>query len=105
MVQEWKCNPFDPENQNLQTLQTGTYASEELVNGFESAYEDDDALNQDSVNTQLISKSKSLFAPYPKNNWKTFVNIKLPDFNKKNSQEVMETSALVITFDLFAKTD
>ena len=32
-----ECNPFDPENQNLWTLQRGAYASEELINGFESA--------------------------------------------------------------------
>ena len=42
LVDEWKCNPFDPENQNLQTLQTGAYASEELVNNFESPYKDGD---------------------------------------------------------------
>ena len=83
LVDEWKCNPFDPENQNLGTLQTGAYASEELVNDFESPYEDGDTLVQDSVNTRLISKSKSLFDPCPKNNQKTFVNFKLPDFNKK----------------------
>ena len=37
LVDEWKYNPFYPENQDLQTLQTGAYASEELVNDFESA--------------------------------------------------------------------
>ena len=26
LVDIWKCNPFDPENQNLRTLQTGAYA-------------------------------------------------------------------------------
>ena len=31
LVDEWKCNPFDPENKNLWTLQTGAYASEELA--------------------------------------------------------------------------
>ena len=40
VVGEWKFNPFDPENQNLRTSQTGAYASEELVNNFASAYED-----------------------------------------------------------------
>ena len=83
LVDEWKYNPFDPENQNLRTLQTGAYASEELVNNFESAYEDGDALVQDSISTRLISKSKSLFDPYPKNNRKTFVNLKFPHLNKK----------------------
>ena len=38
-----KINSFDPENQNPQTLQTGAYALEELVNDFESAYEDGEA--------------------------------------------------------------
>ena len=52
MVVEWKCNPFDPENQNPRTLQTG---SDKLVNDFESVYKDGDALVQDSVNTRLIS--------------------------------------------------
>ena len=93
LVGKWKCNPFDPENQNLRRLQTGAYASKELVNGFESAYEDSDAL--DSVNTQLILKFKSLFDPYLKNKRKTFVNFKFPELNKKHSQEEMETSALV----------
>ena len=51
LVYEWKCNPFDHENQNLRTLQTGAYASEELVNDFDSAYEDGDALVQDSIKT------------------------------------------------------
>lgn len=32
---EWKYNLFDTENQNLQILQTGTYASKEAVNNFE----------------------------------------------------------------------
>ena len=93
LVGKWKCNPFDPENQNLRRLQTGAYASKELVNGFESAYEDSDAL--DSVNTQLILKFKSLFDPYLKKKRKTFVNFKFPELNKKHSQEEMETSALV----------
>ena len=35
LVDEWKCNPFDLENQNLRTLRTGAYASEKLVNDFE----------------------------------------------------------------------
>ena len=53
LVGEW--NPFDPENQNLRTLQIGAYASEELVNGFESGYENGDALvffrfNQHPIN-------------------------------------------------------
>ena len=52
VVVEWKCNPFDPENQNPRTLQTG---SDKLVNDFESVYKDGDALVQDSVNTRLIS--------------------------------------------------
>ena len=90
-----KCYLFDSENQNFRTLQTGAYASEELVNDFESAYEDDDALVQDSVNTRLISRSKLLFDPYPNNNQKTIVNFKLPDFNKNHSQE--EMGALVAT--------
>ena len=55
LVDEWKCNTFDPENQNLRTLQTATYI-----------YEDSDVLAQHSVNTWLISKSKSLFDPYPR---------------------------------------
>ena len=103
LVGEWKCNPFDPENQNLRTLQTDAYASEELDNNFESAYEDGDALVQDSINNQLIFKSKSLFDPYPKNYRKTFVNLKFLNLNKKRSQEEMETSVLVATIDLFIK--
>ena len=95
-----KCNP---ENQNLRTLQTGAYASEELANDFESAYEDVDALVEDSINTRLISKSKSLFDPYPKDNRKTFTNLKFPHLDKKHSQEEMETSALVATTDLLIK--
>lgn len=86
LLDEWKCNPFDPETQNFRTLQTGTYASEALVSDFESAHEDGDAFAQDSVNTPLISKSKLLFEPYLKNNWKTFLNFSF--------------SALVATIDL-----
>ena len=67
-VDESKFYLFDSENQNFRTLQTGAYASEELVNDFDSAYEDDDALVQDSVDTRLISRSMSLFDPYPNNN-------------------------------------
>ena len=99
LLDEWKCNPFDPENQNFRTLQTGKYASEALVSDFESAHEDGDAFVQDSVNTPLISKSKLLFEPYPKNNWKIFLN-----FNQKDSQEGMAFSDLVATIDLFMKT-
>ena len=84
LVDEWKCNPFDPEDENLWTLQTGAYASGELANDFESDYKDDDAFVQDSINTRFISKSKSLFDPYRKNNRKTFVNLKCPHLNKKN---------------------
>ena len=51
LVEEWKCNPFDSNNQNLRLLQTGAYALEELVNDFESANKDGDALVQDSINT------------------------------------------------------
>ena len=103
LVDIWKCNPFDPENQNLRTLQTGAHASEGLVNDFASAYEDGDALVEDSINTRLISKSKSLFDPYPKDNRKTFTNLKFPHLDKKHSQEEMETSALVATTDLLIK--
>ena len=39
LVNEWKYNLFDPESQNLWTLQTGAHASKELVNDFESVYE------------------------------------------------------------------
>ena len=49
-----KCNRLDPKNQNLWALQTVAYVSEELVNNFESAYEDSDALVQNSINTQSI---------------------------------------------------
>ena len=57
-----ECNPFDPENQNLWTLQRGAYASEELINGFESAYENGDALVQDSINIRLtLNPSHYLF--------------------------------------------
>ena len=35
IVDEWKYTPFDPENQNFWALQTGTYASDELINDFE----------------------------------------------------------------------
>ena len=37
LVEEWKCNPFDPKVQNPQPLQTGGYASEELAKDFELA--------------------------------------------------------------------
>ena len=103
LVGEW--NLFDPENQNLWTLQIGAYASEELVNGFESAYENGDALVLDSINTRLISKSKSLFDPYPKYNPKRFVNLKFPYLNKKHLQEETENAALVATIDLSMKRD
>ena len=83
LVDQWKCNPFDPENQNLRTLQTAAHASEELDNDFESPYKDGDALVQYSINTRLISKSKSLLDPCPRNNRKTFVNFKLPNIHKK----------------------
>ena len=103
LVGEW--NLFDPENQNLRTLQIGAYASEELVNGFESGYENGDALVLDSINTRLISKSKSLFDPYPKYNPKRFVNLKFPHLNKKHLQEEIENAALVATIDLSIKRD
>ena len=103
LVGEW--NPFDPENQNLRTLQIGAYASEELFNGFESGYENGDALVLDSINTRLISKSKSLFDPYPKYNPKRFVNLKFAHLNKKHLQEEIENAALVATIDLSIKRD
>ena len=52
LVEEWKCNPFNPNIQNLWTLRTGGHPLEELGNDFESAYKDDHALVQDSINTQ-----------------------------------------------------
>ena len=39
LFNEWKYNLFDPEKQNLWTLQTVAHASKELVNDFESFYE------------------------------------------------------------------
>ena len=93
-ISSWKLN--------LWTLQTGAHVSEELVNNLESAYEDGDALVQNSIITQLSAKSKSLFYPYSKNNWKT---LKFPDLNKKHLQEEKKISALVGTIDLFIKSD
>ena len=55
LFDEWKCNPLDHENQNLPTVQTDAYASEELVIDFEWVYEEE--------LTRLISKSRSLFDP------------------------------------------
>ena len=64
LVDECKRHSFDPEKQIPRTLKTDAYALEELVNSSQSTYENGDALLQDQINTQLISKSKSLFDPY-----------------------------------------
>ena len=111
---DWRCiflftywlsdNRFDSENQNLRPLETAAHASEELVNDFKSAYEDGDTLLKDSINTQLIWKSRPLFDLYPKNNRKTFVNFKLPDINKKHSRRDRNFS-FICNYWLVYKTD
>ena len=104
LVDECKRHSFDPEKQIPRTLKTDAYALEELVNDFESAYEDGYALVQVTVITRLISISTLLIDSFPKKKQKIFINFKLPDFSKKRSQDNMETSALVATIGLFIKT-
>ena len=104
LVDECKRHSFDSEKQIPRTLKTDAYALEELVNDFESAYEDGYALVQVTVITRLISISTLLMDSFPKKKQKIFIDFKLPDFSKKRSQDNMETSALVATIGLFIKT-
>ena len=81
LVDECKRHSFDPEKQIPRTLKTDAYALEELVNDFESAYEDGYALVQVTVITRLISISTLLIDSFPKKKQKIFINFKLPDFS------------------------
>ena len=68
-IAEFDCNPFDPTNIQLQTLQSGQYASKEVEEDLLSAPEDGEKIVERFFEERVFSREKE----WGKNNRKTFV--------------------------------
>ena len=55
-IVEFDCNPFDPSNTTLRTLQSGAIASVSLVQGFEMALKDAKELLDTFLEDRLFSR-------------------------------------------------
>ena len=61
LFKEWQCNPFDADNQELRSLQSGALAGDKLVKDFETAHEKGEEKVKDYFKQRLFSKEISVF--------------------------------------------
>ena len=74
LFDEWECNPFNKEQQQLRSLQSGQLANEDLVHDFENAHHDGEQIVLKYLQERLFSNEKSIYYRLPKNKRRTFAN-------------------------------
>ena len=70
-IAEFNCDPFDPENIQLRTLQSGYYVSKEVEKDLLSAREDGERMIEEFFKERIFSKKKEW--GIKKRNRKTFL--------------------------------
>ena len=100
---EFKCDPFDMTNTQLQSLQSGLLASDELVADLETAKSDGKKKVPDLMNNRVYSKSASLSDRISCSKRLIFAN-QCPDnttcLENKISTQEMEHIALAAVIEL-----
>ena len=81
-IVEFNCNPFDPSNATLKTLQSGEVATTDLQMDFATALEDGEKLLQIFFKDRMFSRNKPFDAVQHRNSRKSFSN---PPRNKNTS--------------------
>ena len=88
-IAEFNCNPFDPINSNLRTLQSGEVASLQLAEDFKTALHDGEKLFQTFLKDRMFSRNKLFDAVMHKNSRKSFSN---PPRDRKTAAITPSTS-------------
>ena len=105
LVTEWQCDPFDLHDQSLRTLQSGEYASEELLKDLESAHKDGEEQTMRYINERLYSTTKSIFDTLKRNDRFTFTKYPSSTKNDKSHNNEMEAKAVISMLELVADNE
>ena len=103
---EYGSYPFDPDNQELRTLQSGVLASQELVDDFKRANDDGEKQLESMLEERVYSKQKSLHARIKKMNRKSFANASTTKVSKSKHVKIaeMEQDALKSVINLVERS-
>ena len=107
-IEEFDCDPFDPENPILRTMVSAVPASEELVKDFQSAKEDGEKALETFLDERVYSRTKSCHDRMKKMNRKTFATVssdKPASGRSKQKVAEIEQEALKSVINLVDRTD
>ena len=74
LLNKLESNPFEDDNQELRSIQSGMLACEELVDDLGNAPKDGENVLMKYFKERLFSKEKSIYDKLPRNKRKTFGN-------------------------------
>lgn len=105
-MKEYGSFPFDPENQELRTLQSGVPASQELIDDFKTANADGEKQLESILEERVYSKRKSLHARIKRMNRKTFATVSTTKGSKSKHTRIaeMEQDALKSVINLVERS-
>lgn len=105
-LNEYGSFPFDPENQELRTLQSGVPASQELIDDFKTANADGEKQLESILEERVYSKRKSLHARIKRMNRKTFATVSTTKGSKSKHTRIaeMEQDALKSVINLVERS-
>ena len=107
-INEFDCDPFDLTKPTLRSLQSGMIASEELVEDFETAHDDGEALVKKFFDGRMFSTEKSFNATISRNARGNFNRPPAGEIEPKASVSrtaVMENKAMAEVISLVEKCD
>ena len=88
---EFNCNPFDPANSALKTLQSGETASVDLITDFTTALPDGEKLVKIFLKDRMFSRNTPFDAVMHRNSRKSFSN---PPCNKSDAKATSKSIAM-----------
>ena len=91
-ITEFDCDPFDLSKPVLRSLQSGMIAPDELVQDFDSAHDDGEALVQTFFTERMFSNEKQFDATIHRNSRHSFS--KPPKAKDASKQKVTKTDAM-----------